>query len=325
MNYEYTRALVTGGAGFIGSHLVDRLLSDGLEVCVVDNYNSGDKENIKDHFKNSNCMIENQGIEGEGLHDIFRVFRPEMVFHLAAIPGVYQSVLEPAKTAEVNLVGTANVLAMAEKFETKRVLFASSSSVYGGKAEMPTSEASLLMPKSPYALQKYIGEEYCRYYSKNTSVDTVALRLFNVFGPRQKGNSAYSAVIAAFLEAKKKGFSANVYGDGEQTRDFCYVDNVVEAFIQASQHNSRFNGEGFNIAFGERTSVNDLLDMIGVEEYDTYDDRPGDVKDSWASFDKAKSWFGYSPKVSVLRGLELTAQWYLGDAYEVGKKKSKRD
>lgn len=320
MSYNYTRALVTGGAGFIGSHLVDRLLKDGVEVCVVDNYNSGDKENIRKHFTNSNCMIEDQAIEKRGLHDIFRVFRPEMVFHLAAIPGVYQSVLEPAKTANVNLVGTANVLAMAEKFGTKRIMFASSSSVYGGKSEMPTREdESVVSPMSPYALQKQIGEEYCRYYSKNTDVDTVALRLFNVFGPRQKGNSAYSAVIAAFLESKRTGMKASIYGDGEQTRDFCYIDNVVNAFILASKHEEDFKGEAFNIAYGERTSVNSLVKTLKIKDYNVYDDRPGDVKDSWASCDKAKEWFGYNPKISVSKGLKLTSAWYLNE-----KNKQKR-
>jgi len=310
MDFGYNRALVTGGAGFIGSHLVDRLLKDGYEVCVVDNYRSGEASNIRAHFTNSNCMIENQSIELPGLYNIFKVFRPEVVFHLAAVPGVYQSVLEPAKTAETNLVGTANVLAMSEKFEAKRVIFASSSSVYGGEAAMPTKEAAVLSPKSPYAMQKYIGEEYCKYYAKNSEVDTACLRFFNVFGPRQKGNSAYSAVIAAFLESKKQGRRAIVNGDGEQTRDFCYVDNVVDALIQASHLDKRYNGEAFNIAYGERTSVNDLVKMLHVKDFDEYDDRPGDVKHSWASCKKAKKWFGYDPKVSCEEGLKRTAEWY---------------
>lgn len=308
---NYNRVLVTGGAGFIGSHLVDRLLSEGVEVCVADNLRSGDPENIRAHYTNSFCMIEKQSIELPGLYNIFRVFRPEVVFHLAAIPGVYQSVLEPAKTAETNLVGTANVLALSEKFDAKRVIFASSSSVYGGSASMPTMENSTLDPKSPYALQKSIGEEYCRYYAKNSEVDTACLRFFNVFGPRQKGNSAYSAVIAAFLEAKKKGLVARVHGDGEQTRDFCYIDNVIDALVLASKYEDRFDGEAFNIACGERTSVNEILAALEIKDFEYSDERPGDIKHSWASCKKAKDWFGYTPQISCEEGLIKTMEWYL--------------
>ena len=304
MDYNYNRVVVTGGAGFIGSHIVDRLLLDGKEVCVIDNFSSGKKDNIAEHFVNSNCLIENADIKSLSVKKIFRVFRPEVVIHLAAIPGVYQSIMEPSESASTNIVGTANILAASEESKVERVLFASSSSVYGGAAELPTNELAAINPKSPYALQKYIGEQYCKFYSHGKNLDAVSLRLFNVFGPRQSGVSAYAAIIPALLESKKMGISPIIYGDGNQTRDFCYIDNVVDAFILASNYKGRFNGEAFNIAFGAQTSLNQLLDKLKINNAKYEDNRLGDVMHSFADCNKAKEKFNYSPSINIYNGLE---------------------
>lgn len=308
------RVLVTGGAGFIGSHLVDKLFQKDCEVCVVDNLSTGKLENIEKHVKDSNLFFENAEVQSENLKKVFRVFRPEIVYHLAAIPGVHQSVLEPRKSAEVNLVGTANVLACAKEYEAKSVIFASSSSVYGGADVLPTKEsyAEFCTPKSPYAMQKKMGEEMCKYYKYIENLGTVSMRFFNVFGPRQRSDSAYSAVIPSFLVSKLKGSEVKVYGDGEQTRDFCYIDNVVQALYSVGEKDLLDEDfpDSFNVGYGEQTSLNNLLDFLKIEQYKYVEDRPGDVKHSMADIKRAKEMFNYCPEYSITDGLSLTIDWY---------------
>lgn len=308
---NFSRALVTGGAGFIGSHLVDRLLENDCEVFVVDNLSTGDWSNLEHHEGNSKFLFEKINIINPELYSAFRVFRPEVVFHLAAIPGVEQSVKEPVRSAETNLLGTANILANAKEFDVKRVVFASSSSVYGGAEIFPTPEACVLNPKSPYAFYKAQGEEMCKYYSDVEGVDTASLRFFNVFGPRQKGNSAYSAVIPAFLEAKKNNLTPNIYGDGEQTRDFCYVENVVAGLILAAIYEKNLKGEAFNIGCGERISVNEIYNMISPPEAKFYEERKGDVRHSCADIIKAKRILDYKPLISFKEGIQKTIDAYM--------------
>lgn len=308
MNFK--RAIVTGGAGFIGSHLVDTLMSLDIEVAVVDNLRSGRQSNIEHHFNSSKFLFENEDIRSERIHNLFRIFRPEIVFHLAAIPGVSYSVKEPVESNNTNIQGLINLLDLSRKFDLRKFIFSSSSSVYGGAESLPTSEDSILQPKSPYALQKKMGEEYCRFFSEHYDLDTVCLRYFNVFGPRSYGDSPYAAVIPAFANAIKIGKSPEIYGDGKQSRDFCFVDNVVSANILAASYEDRLNGESFNVGCGGNISINELHKTMRAPTAKYLEAREGDVKQSCADITKISDILGYKVLVSFEEGISRTLNWY---------------
>jgi len=306
---ERSRALVTGGAGFIGSHLVDRLLADGLEVHVLDDFSSGREVNLEhaksqiELFRGSICDAEvlSRAIEG-----------CDIVFHEAAVPSVPRSVMEPLRTNRVNIDGTLLVLQSALENGVRRVVFAASSSAYGDTNAVPKVESMPATPLSPYALQKYTGEVYCRLYHELYGLETVALRYFNVFGPRQNPESEYAAVIPRFIRACLRGEPPRIYGDGEQTRDFTFVGDAVEANVLASRAPSA-KGAVINVAGGRRTSLNQLLATIrrqtGARVEAVHEQaRVGDVRHSLASLDRARELLGYAPAVGLELGLERTIE-----------------
>lgn len=308
---KFRRALVTGGAGFIGSHIVDSLIKQGVEVFVIDNYRKGRKSNISHHFTDSKFLFDKVDIQDKVMDDIFRIFKPEVVFHLAAMAGVPYSISSPADSNETNVQGTVNLLELSKDYGIKRFVFSSSSSVYGGSAVLPTPETTPLNPKSPYALQKKIGEEYCKIFSNLYDLETVSLRYFNVFGPRQYGDSPYASVISSFAECLKAGSQPTIHGDGEQFRDFCYIDNVVSANLLAANSDNTLKGDVFNIGCGTTTSVNKLHELMKVKEAIYVDTRPGDVKCSQADITKAAEELGYRVLVPFDQGLDRTVEWYL--------------
>lgn len=307
---EFKRALVTGGAGFIGSHLVDKLLEDGYEVFVIDNYRRGRRKNVSHHFSKTKCFFDKQDIQSKSMNEIFRIFRPQVVFHLAAMSGIPFSVENPTDSDETNIHGTVNLLDLAVKYKCKRFIFSSSSSVYGGSAVLPTPETTPLNPKSPYALQKKVGEEYCKMFSNLYDIETVSLRYFNVFGPRQYGESPYSSVISSFAESIRTGERPIIHGDGEQFRDFCYVDNVVSANLLAASYDGVLKGESFNIGCGTTTTVNKLRSLMGAKEAEYVEARAGDVKCSRADITSAAEVLGYRVLVPFDKGLKKTMDWY---------------
>jgi UDP-glucose 4-epimerase len=307
--------LVTGGGGFIGSHLVERLLSDGHDVRVLDNFATGKRENVlewADHVE----LVEGDMRSYERVHTAVRGC--ELVLHQAALPSVPRSVQDPLTSSEVNITGTLNVLLAARDEGVRRVVFASSSSIYGANPELPKREDLLPLPMSPYAVAKLAGEGYCRSFHEVFGIETVALRYFNVFGPRQDPLSQYAAVIPNFISALLAGEHPVVYGDGDQSRDFTYVENVVEANLLAMSADG-VAGKLFNVASGQRTTLNQLLDhlgeLIGRAPDARYDPaRPGDVRHSQADIGRAQRELGYSPRISPAEGLRRTLAWYAGRA-----------
>ena len=309
-------ALVTGSAGFIGGHLVDKLLQLGYKVVGVDNMRSGLQSTVDSHIKNDNFTQRYLDIRSSFFSDVepvFKEFLPNLVFHLAAIPGVAPSVKEPLISNDTNVGGTVNMLNLSQKYNVERFIFSSSSSVYGGAEQLPTKESTPLNPKSPYALQKKIGEEYCRLFSNVYGLDTACLRYFNVFGPRQRADSAYAAVISAFCDSVKKDKTPVIYGDGEQSRDFCFVENVVSANILAATFDERLDGEVFNVGCGGRITVNSICESLGAKSAFYKEERPGDVRHSQADISKAANMLGYSPFVSYEAGLSMTLDWFLSE------------
>ena len=308
-----TRVLVTGGGGFIGSHLTEALLRKGHEVRVLDDFSTGKRENLI--FENNYPSLDI--VEGDirELALCQKVMEgTDYVFHQAALPSVQRSVEDPLGSNAVNVGGTLNILLAARDAKVKRVMYASSSSIYGDTPTLPKREDMSLMPLSPYALQKYAGEQYCRLFSQLYGLETVSLRYFNVFGPRQDPNSVYSAVIPRFIEALLHRRSPIVYGDGEQSRDFTYIDNVVQANVLAMSA-PRLQGEGVNIACGQRISLNQLLailkKLIQSERPVVYEEaRPGDVQHSLADISKAKDSLKYAPVVDIETGLRRTIEFF---------------
>ena len=307
------KVLVTGGAGFIGSHLTEALLKQGNLVRILDNYSTGKKENLI--FDKAYPFLEI--IEGD-IREI-RVCKEavkgvEYVFHQAAIPSVQRSIEDPLATHSVNVDGTLNLLISAKEMEVKRFIYASSSSIYGDTPTLPKKEEMPPNPLSPYALQKYIGEQYCRLFSNLYGLETVSLRYFNIFGPKQDPTSIYSAVIPRFIDALLEGRSPIIYGDGEQSRDFTYIDNVVQANLMAMEM-ERLNGEVVNIACGQRTSLNQLLDILknilGLNISAIHEEpRKGDVKHSLADIQKAKMILDYEPQLDTRMGLIKTIEFF---------------
>jgi len=302
--------LVTGGAGFIGSHLVEHLVRRGAAVRVVDNFVTGSRENLQG-------LSDVELLEGDLADpEVARraVAGVDYVLHQAAIPSVPRSVEDPWASHRANVDATLQLLLAAREADVRRVIYAASSSAYGDVPTLPKVETMQPSPQSPYALQKLVGEEYSRLFTQLYGLETVSLRYFNVFGPRQDPNSQYSGVIARFITALLQGNSPVVYGDGEQTRDFTYIDNVAMAVLAACTA-PRASGTVMNVATGDRVSLNQLFRrlcaIIDVNVEPIYESsRPGDVRDSLADCTKAKELLGYLPSVTFDDGLRLTVEWY---------------
>ena len=306
------KVLVTGGGGFIGSNLAHALLQRGDEVRVLDNFSTGNRTNLAD------LTGEIEVVEGE-LRSYERVHAAtrgvEVVFHQGALPSVPRSVQDPLTTGAVNVEGTLNVLLAARDEGVRRIVFASSSSVYGNSGELPRIESANPDPISPYGVSKLAAERYCVSFSRVYALETVALRYFNVFGPNQDPTSQYSAVIPRFLTAIADDRPVSIYGDGSQRRDFTYVDNVVDANLLAAEAKDA-NGAVLNIATGRATSVNELADVIGTllerpVEREQHPARAGDVRDSWADIGRAEEVLGWEPRVSLEAGLQRVAETFL--------------
>jgi len=303
------RVLVTGGGGFIGSHLVERLLELGHAVVVLDNFSTGRRENLAP-FADDVEVVEGDMRSYERVHTAVRGC--EVVLHEAALPSVPRSVQDPLTSTEANVTGTLNVLLNARDMGVRRVVFASSSSIYGAGPELPKHEAMATLPLSPYAVSKLAGEGYCRSFAHIYGLDCVALRYFNVFGPRQDPLSQYAAVIPNFILACLKGERPVVHGDGEQSRDFTYVANVVDANMLAIDAGD-VSGRVFNIACGVRVTLNELLAEIkrltDSEVTSRHvERRAGDVPHSLADIEAAGDALGYRPAVDLREGLRRTLE-----------------
>ncbi|MGQ9461983.1 MAG: SDR family oxidoreductase [Candidatus Fervidibacter sp.] len=305
--------LVTGGAGFIGSHLVDKLVQLGAKVKVLDDFSTGKRENIAHLLGGKLRLIEGSLTDAETVKRA--VEGVEVVFHQGALPSVARSVEDPLTTHQVNSTGTLLLLLASRDAGVRRVVFASSSSVYGDMPTLPKREDMTPNPKSPYALSKLVGEHLCRLFWELYGLETVSLRYFNIFGPRQDPASQYAAVIPRFVTALLKGERPVIYGDGEQTRDFTFVENCVQANLLAATK-PNVAGEVFNVGAGVQTSVNDLFrlirSLIGADEVEPIyvPPRPGDVRHSLAEITKAERLLGYKPVISLEEGLKLTIDWF---------------
>jgi len=305
------RYLVTGGAGFIGSHLVGRLVELGESVAVLDNLSTGKADNLSP-WLDSIAFLEGDIRDLETVREACAGV--DYVLHEAALPSVPRSVKDPIASNDANVNGTLNVLLAARDADVKRVIYAGSSSAYGDTPTLPKHEAMPARPLSPYAISKYAGELYCQVFASIYGMETVVLRYFNVFGPRQDPASHYAAVIPKFITALQQGERPVIFGDGEQSRDFTYVANVVEANLLACGATDA-SGEVINIACGERTSLNDLVRVLqritGSNVEPLHEEaRAGDVKHSLADIGKARRLLGYSAAVSLEEGLAQTAAYY---------------
>lgn len=303
--------LVTGGGGFIGSNLVEALLGRGDTVRVLDDFSTGRRENLSSlsGFELVEADVRDPGVCARAVAGV------DFVLHQAAIPSVQRSVLDPVTTNAVNVVGTLNLLVAARDAKVKRFVMASSSSLYGESETLPKVETMPSAPISPYGLQKLAGETYCRIFHRLYGLPTIALRYFNVFGKRQDPGSEYSAVIPKFVRTIKDGDSPTIFGDGEQTRDFTYIDNVVQANLASCVAGPEAFGGAYNVACGDRISLNELVSILGGfagrEVLPSYGEaRPGDIKHSLAAIDLARKRLGYDPAVDLREGLRRT--W---DAY----------
>jgi nucleoside-diphosphate-sugar epimerase len=305
------KALVTGGAGFIGSHVLRRLLADGLDVRVLDNFATGRRENL-DGLDRDVELIEGDIQSYERVYNA--VIGCDYVFHLAALPSVPRSVQDPLTSNASNVIGTLNVLLASRDANVARVVFASSSSVYGTNPAMPKHEDLAPAPMSPYAVSKLAGEGYCRSFHEVYGLSTVAVRYFNVFGPRQDPLSQYAAVIPRFILAGLRGVAPVIFGDGEQSRDFTFVENAVAATILA-MHAPDAAGGVFNVACGERMTLNqtiaELEAILGRRITPEHrPGRPGDIKHSLADISRARAQLGYAPAVPFRDGLRRTVSHY---------------
>ena len=301
--------LVTGGAGFIGSNLTEALLKQGHRVRVLDNFSTGRKENLV--FDKSYPLLETMegdirdpGVCRKAMQGI------EVVFHEAALPSVQLSVEDPSHSNAVNAGGTLNILLAARDQGVKKLVYASSCAIYGDDPVLPKKEEMSPSPLSPYALQKYVGERYCQLFFQLYGLETLSLRYFNIFGPKQDPSSVYSGVIARFISALGEGMAPTVYGDGEQSRDFTYVGNVVQANLLAMSA-PRLGGEVVNIGCGKRTSLNELLDVLkkifrSQVRPVHQEARAGDVRHSVADIQKGRTLLNFNPREDIEMGLEKT-------------------
>jgi nucleoside-diphosphate-sugar epimerase len=311
MNLNLNKVLVTGGAGFIGSHIVDTLIEKGCKVTILDNLTTGKLSNLE-HVRQKITFIKGD------IEDI-RVVRQatmncDVVFHEAALVSVPRSVQEPIKSAMINDIGTLNVFEAARENHVKRVIFACSSAVYGDDPEVPKHEQMRPKPMSPYAVQKLTGEYYAQMYYDLYGVEAVSLRYFNVFGPRQDPSSPYSGVISIFMSKANQGKTPTIYGDGKQTRDFVFVNDVVSANLLAATVEG-VGKEVFNVGTGSRISIYELWQKISAmaklkvsPQYGP--ERPGDIRDSVSNIDRIRKRLGFLPRYSFEEGLEVTFDWY---------------
>ena len=309
--------LVTGGAGFIGSHLAEELVRRGERVRVVDSLITGKRENLA-HLPQVEFIegdLAEPGVAARAMGGV------DYVLHQAAIPSVPRSVEDPVTSNRANVDATLNVLVAARDAKVKRVVYAGSSSAYGNAATLPKVETMAPAPLSPYALQKLVAEQYCQMFTRLYGLETVTTRYFNVFGPRQDPSSPYSGVISVFISALCQGRGPTIYGDGEQTRDFTYVANVVDGVLRACTAPGA-SGETINVATGGRISLNQLFEvvreLVGAEASAKYADvRAGDVRDSQADIAKARRILNYEPSVSFEEGLKRTVAWYRASSLTV--------
>ena len=304
--------LITGGAGFIGSNLAEHLVTRGKTVRIFDDFSSGRRENLA-------ALAGKAEVVTGSMCDLPAIQRAatgvRYVIHMGAIPSVPRSVQDPAATNAANITGTLNVLLAARDAGVKRLVFSSSSSVYGESPTLPKHEGMTPAPLSPYAVHKITGEYYCRIFYQLYGLETVSLRYFNVFGPRQNPASAYAAVIPRFITAILKNESPTIFGDGQQTRDFSHVQNVIEVNLAACEAGKAACGESFNVACGGRISLLDLVAAInticGKKVQPKFEPaRAGDIKDSQAAIDKAARLLGWKPSVDFRAGIEKAVAWY---------------
>ena len=303
--------LVTGGAGFIGSNIVEELVRQGAQVRVVDNFATGKPENLK-LFKDRIDFREVDICDLEALKAAVR--DADYVLHQAAIPSVPKSVIDPITSHNADLTGTLHVLWAAKEAGVKRLVYAASSSAYGDNPELPKREEMPARAISPYGLMKYVGEEYCRLFTQLYGLETVSLRYFNVFGPRQDPSSQYSGVLSRFISAMLAGNRPVIFGDGEQSRDFTFVANVVQGNLLAC-HASGVAGKMYNLACGQRVNLNQVVAqlnrILGTALEPIYEaSRVGDIKHSLAEISRAKAELGYTPSVNFEEGLRMTVDWY---------------
>jgi nucleoside-diphosphate-sugar epimerase len=309
------KMVVTGGAGFIGSNLAEHLLAQGYSVTIVDDFSNGKKENLAGWFDETSgraSLLRADINDTDKLRKAFSGAR--YIFHQAAIPSVPRSIADPQATHSSNISGTLSVLVAARDAGVKRVVVASSSSIYGDDPGVPKVEDRVGRPLSPYALSKIVCEEYSRLFHQLFSLETFCLRYFNVFGPRHDPKSEYAAVVPRFATRVLSGVRPTIYGDGEQTRDFTYVSNVVDANWKAATHPNAV-GQVFNIGCGQQTSLNQLFEVIsritGTQLRPDYQPgRTGDVRHSVADISKARTLLDYSPAVSLDEGLRRVLNWY---------------
>jgi len=288
--------LVTGGAGFIGSNLAERLIREGHRVTIVDNLSTGKRKNLHKKAKFFKLDIAN-------LKEIKPHFKKQdVVFHVAAIPRISRSIENPAETFNSNVTGTLNVLLAARDAGVKRVVYSASSSAYGIQEKLPLSEDMRAMPLNPYALSKYIGEELCKEFTDLYGLDTISLRYFNVYGPRMDIKGEYATVIGKFLQLKSEGKPLTIVGDGKQTRDFTHVSDIVEANILAAQI-KKGGGQIINTGGGNNHSVLEIADMIGGARTHI-PERPAEIRDTLADISKAKKILGWEPRVGLREGIE---------------------
>ena len=305
-------ALVTGGAGFIGSHIAAALAAAGARVRVIDDLSTGYRENleeIKGELDFVQGSLADEVSLGKAIKDV------ELVFHEAAIPSVPRSVENPRQTHIASVESTFSLLLAARANKVRRVVYAASSSAYGDQPKLPKVETMLPEPLSPYAVAKLVGEHYCQVFTRVYGLETVSLRYFNVFGPRQDPSSQYSGVVSRFISDLLGGRRPVIYGDGEQSRDFTYIENVVDANLKAAE-STKGIGQVINIANGERISLNQLLDelkgLTGKHDVvaDYQEPRAGDVKHSLADISRARELLGFEPRMGLRPGLELTIDWW---------------
>ena len=311
-----TRFLVTGGAGFIGSNIVEYLISFGAgEVVVLDNFKTGFQHNIQPYFGKKNFRF----IEGDicKFYDCQHACKDiDYVIHQAALGSVPRSIENPIATNDTNVSGFLNMLVAARDAKVKRVVYASSSSVFGDSKILPKIEENIGKPLSPYAVSKLVNELYADVFVRTYGMEIIGLRYFNIFGPRQNPSGAYAAAIPLFMDAIIKGKSPFINGDGEQTRDFTFVENAVQANIKACfTKNEKANAQVFNIAVGERTSINNLFQNLKAIAQSPIEacyraERAGDVRDSLADISKANELLGYNPTVKFKEGLKITFDWF---------------
>jgi UDP-N-acetylglucosamine 4-epimerase len=306
--------LITGAAGFIGSNLVEAVLDLGYEVRGIDNFSNGRKENIEEFRDNQNFEF----IEGD-IRDYKTCLKVaegvDYILHQAALGSVPRSMREPLIYEDNNIKGTSNMMEAARANDVKKIVYASSSSVYGNSKELPKEEGKEGQVLSPYALTKSVKEEYAKLYTEAYDLECIGLRYFNVFGRRQDPFSEYAAVIPKFIKILKDGNQVEIYGDGEQSRDFTYIENVIEANLKACLADSKAAGEAFNIAYGQRFTINQIYDLM-CEKLEIKRDaiytaeRPGDIKHSLADISKAEELLNYDPDWDFKSGFEEAIEWY---------------